>query len=281
LTEQSPFCVDVRRGLERAVLAAGNIDLVIADNQLSGEMALEVANRFIEQDLDLVIEYQIDEQVGSRIMDRFRQADIPVIAVDIPMVGATFFGVDNYRAGFMAGATLAEWIREHWDSQFDRLIILEEPRAGALPAARIQGQLDGLQSILGDVPADKRFTLNSGNTAEISEVAMTAALKKLPNEHRLAVISFNDDAAIGALTAARRLRRNADVSIVGQGADRRTREAMRDPNSRIIGSTAYQPEVYGEQLIALAHKILRGEPVPPAVYLQHTFIRAGSQTENA
>ena len=52
------------------------------------------------------------------------------------------------------------------------------------------------------------------------------------------------------------------------------REALRDPHSRIIGSTAYWPEHYGEKLIALALKILRGEPVPPAVYMEHTFIRA-------
>jgi ribose transport system substrate-binding protein len=72
------------------------------------------------------------------------------------------------------------------------------------------------------------------------------------------------------------LHRQSDVVIVGQGADRRTREALRDPHSRIIGSTAYWPEQYGEKLIALALKILRGEPVPPAIYIAHTFVKAES-----
>ena len=161
--------VDVRRGLERAAHEAGNIDLIIADNQLSGEVALEIADHFAAQNLDLVIEYQIDAQMGNRIMDYFRQADIPVIAVDIPMVGATFFGVDNYRAGYLAGAALGEWIKAHWDGHLDRLIVLEEPRAGALPGSRIQGMLEGVQSIIGAVPAEKRVTLNSGNTGEMSE----------------------------------------------------------------------------------------------------------------
>lgn len=276
LTENSPMCVDVRRGLERAAHAAGNIDLVMADNQLSGEVALQVADRFVAQNLDLVIEYQIDEQIGSRLIDRFRQANIPVIAVDIPMVGATFFGVDNYRAGHLAGVALGEWIEQHWACQFDQLIILDEPRAGALPAARIHGQLDGLQSIVGEVPAEKRLVLNSGNTDKIAEEQMLAALKLLPAAHRLAVISFNDDTASGALNAARKLHREGDVVIVGQGADRRVREELHDPQSRIIGSTTFSPELYGEKLIPLALKILRGEPVPPAVYMEHTFVRAGS-----
>jgi ribose transport system substrate-binding protein len=67
------------------------------------------------------------------------------------------------------------------------------------------------------------------------------------------------------------------VAIVGQGADRRVREALRDPQSRIIGSTAYWPEQYGEKIIPLALRIMRGEPVPPAVYMEHTFVRAATE----
>jgi ribose transport system substrate-binding protein len=275
LTEDGPFYVDVRRGLERAAHEAGNIDLIIADNQLSGEVAETVADEFLAQNLDLVIEYQIDEQAGNRIIERFQQANIPVIAIDIPMVGATFFGVNNYRAGQMAGAALGEWIADHWNGQIDRVLSLIEPRAGTLPAARIQGQLEGLQSIIGNLPPEQLITLDCGNTVDVAEKQMLAALKDLPNAHRLAVISFNDDAAIGALNAVCRSHRQGDVVIVGQGADRRVREALRDPQSRIIGSTAYWPEQYGEKIIPLALKILRGEPVPPAVYMEHTFVRAG------
>lgn len=275
LGENMPFSVDVRRGIERAAQAAGNIDLVLADNQLSGKVALQVADRLLAQKMDLVIEYQIDEQVGRRIMEKFRQANIPVIAVDIPMVGATYFGVNHYQAGLVAGEALGNWLKDHWDSQFDRLIILEEPRAGALPASRIQGQLDGLQSVIGAIPPERELTLNSGNTSEISETAMLDALKQMPKAHRIAVICFNDGATIGALTAARRLHREQEIAIVGQGADRRVHEELKRPDPRIIGSTAYMPERYGDQLIPLALKILRGEPVAPAVYVDHSFIRAG------
>jgi ribose transport system substrate-binding protein len=255
--------------------------LVLADNQLSGDVALEIADRFAAQGFDLVIEYQIDEQVGGRIMDKFQRAGIPVIAIDIPMVGATFFGVDNYRAGHMAGIALGNWLKQHWTGCFDRLVILVEPRAGALPAARIQGQLDGLQLVIGQVPVEKQLTLNSGNTSEVSEAEMAVALKQLPDAHRIAVICFNDDAAIGVLAAARKMHREQDVVIVGQGADRRVREELCRPGSRIIGSTAYAPERYGEKLIPLALKILRGEPVPPAVYMEHTFVCAAQETSAA
>jgi ribose transport system substrate-binding protein len=274
LDEAIPFAVDVRRGLERAAKEAGNIDLVVADNQLNGETALRNAEKLIAKGVDLVIEYQIDEKMGSIIMSKFQQAGIPVIAVDIPIVGASFFGADNYRSGHMAGLALGNWIKKNWQGRFDHLLVLEEPRAGALPAARIQGQLDGLQDVAGEIPQARITFLESGNTSETSEAHILEALKEHPDEHKIAVISFNDDAAIGALTAARRANREEDLAIIGQGADRIVRPEIRRANARIIGSTAFMPEKYGEKLVEMALRILRGESVPPATYIDHTFINA-------
>ena len=58
---------------------------------------------------------------------------------------------------------------------------------------------------------------------------MLQALQELPDARRLAVISFNDDAAFGAICAARELGREGDVAIVGQGADRIVRKEIRHP----------------------------------------------------
>lgn len=271
-SETLPFAVDVRRSLERAAADLGCIDLVVTDNRLSGEEALRVADKLIQRNIDLAIEYQIDYKAGNLIMNKFQQAAIPVIAVDIPMVGATFFGVDNYRAGHLAGVALGKWVLAEWGGAFDHLLILEEPRAGSLPEARIQGQLDGLRETLGQWPVGAIHHIDCSNVSAVSEAAVAAWLPAIPNGRRIAVVSFNDEAAFGALQAARRANREADVVIVGQGADRLVHGEIRDPASRLIGSTAYMPERYGEKLLELALKILNGESVPPAVYMNHVFI---------
>ncbi len=272
LTEEIPFGRDVRRGLELAAKPYGQIELVIADNQLSGVHALKLADDFITQGIDLMIEFQIDEKVGSQLMHQFSQHNIPVIAVDIPMVGATYFGVDNYKTGFLAGEELGKAIQREWDGKIDTLIVLEHPRAGQLTASRIQGQRDGVESIIGAIDPSCIITLDSGNTSSISEAAVHGTLEGLPRNRHIAVICFNDDAAVGALEAARKVYRTQEVLIVGQGADRRLRDELRYENTRIVGSTAFHPEHYGTALIDIALKILSGEPVPPAVYVEHTFI---------
>ncbi|MEM8532189.1 MAG: substrate-binding domain-containing protein [Chloroflexota bacterium] len=273
LSEQdSHIALDVRRGLEKAAQAQNNVDIIVADNRLDPVRALAVADEFIEQAVDLMIEYQIDYRTNSLIMKKFQSANIPVIAVDIPIVGATFFGVDNYQAGHMAGVALGEWIDMHWEGSLDAVIVLIEPRAGSLPEARIQGQIDGLQEHIGDIPSDGMHFLDCGNTSSVSESQVTQKLHELADCHRIAVLSFNDDAAYGALQAAQSLSRTEQVAIVGQGADRILRSEIRRPHSPVIGSTAFFPEAYGEKLMSLAIEILEGRAVPPAVYMEHVFI---------
>jgi ribose transport system substrate-binding protein len=273
-SEELAFAIDVRRGLERAVKMSNNIDLVVADNKLSGEEALRVADRLIERKVDLVIEYQIDEKTNNIVMEKFQQANIPVIAVDIPVVGATFFGVDNYRAGHMAGEALGRWVAHNWAGQFEKLIVLEEPRAGSLVGARIRGQINGLEEIVGSIVEDQKVYLDCGNTSSVTEAQVHKTLQRFPDIHRFIIISFNDDSAIGAVRAAKALGRETDIVIVGQGADRVVRDEIRRSGSCIVGSTAYMPERYGEQLMEIALKILRGEPSPPAIYIKHVFINS-------
>lgn len=276
LSEEIPFAVDVRRGLEKAAKQRSNVDLVFADNRLSGERALEIADNFIAKGVQLAIEYQIDARMGTLIMNKYQRARVPVIAVDIPMVGATYFGVDNFYSGQLAGKALGQWILKHWSGEFDRLLSLEEPRAGALPEARMQGQLRGLEDVLGKSLEARLTVLNSGNTSAASALEVQRTLAEMPDAHRIAVISFNDDAAVGALKAARLLQREDDLAIVGQGADRMVRQELRQPGTRIIGSTAFMPERYGEKLIDLSLRLLHGESVPPAVYMDHVFVDAGN-----
>lgn len=270
--DQSVFATDVRYGLEQAARKLGNVDLVIADNRLDGEVALKVADQLVAEGVDLAIEYQIDERVGGAVASKFYAAQIPVIAVDIPMVGATYFGVDNYRSGHIAGVALAHWILEHWNGKVDHLLVLQHTLAGSLPAARIQGQIDGLQETLG-VPQSITY-INRGTNAVAFEEQVVQVLDDLPTTHKVAVLSFNDNTAMGALRAAQSRGCEHNLAIVSQGADRHVRAEIRRPNSPVIGATAFWPERYGEKLIDIALRILRGESVPPAVYVEHVFLNA-------
>ncbi len=59
LSEQVPFAAEVRRSLERAAKEAGNVDLIVMDNELDEERALEVADALVAARCDLIIEFQL------------------------------------------------------------------------------------------------------------------------------------------------------------------------------------------------------------------------------
>jgi ABC-type sugar transport system, periplasmic component len=272
LTEDIPFAVRVREGIEKAAKEAGNVDLVTADNKLDGATALANADNFITQGVDAVIEFQTDEKFGKAIMEKFEAKNIPVIAIDIPMPGATFFGVNNPVAGQMAGEGLGNWIKKNWDGQVDALIMLELPQSGPIPAARLKGQRDGLEKIVGKIPEDKVKHLDSKNTLEEARKLVADTLTTLPNAKRIAVVCINDDTAQGAIAAAEAAGRQDHIAVVAVDASERGREAIRKPNSRQIGSTASFPEKYGEKIIPALLKKLQGEELPPEIYTDHVFL---------
>jgi ribose transport system substrate-binding protein len=280
LTEQTPFSRDVRRSLEAAARRSQRIELIVADNQLNADVALQVADELLDEDLDLVIEYQIDEATGSLISYKFEQVDIPVIAVDIPMVGATYFGVDNYKAGHIAGIELGKAVQKNWGSRYDYLIVLEQRRAGPLPAMRIQGQIEGFQEILGRITEKRIIRVDTDNTPEGARAEMEKTFDELEQDNRLAIACFNDDAAIGVIKAAQAMHRETNILLIGQGADRSLRRVLRQNPPFLVGATAFHPEAYGERLIDLAFRILAGEQVAPANYMHHTFIHAANVDEH-
>jgi ribose transport system substrate-binding protein len=272
LTEGISFTTQVRQSIEQAAKQAGNVDLVEANNNLDGATALANADNFITQQVDGVVEFQTDAKFGNVIMDKFRAHNIPVIAIDIPMPGATFFGADNYHAGTLAGQGLGQWIQKNWNGQVDALIMLELPQSGDIPAARMQGQRDGLESVVGKIPESKVKHLDSKNTLEVARQLVADTLTTLPNAHHIAVVSINDDTALGAIAAAQAAGRSNDIAVVGQNATDNARIEIRKPGSRFIGSTAYFPEKYGFKIIPAMLKLIQRQAVPPSIYVDHVFV---------
>ncbi|MEA3337344.1 MAG: DeoR/GlpR family transcriptional regulator [Chloroflexota bacterium] len=272
LTEEMIFAQQVHRSLERAAEKFENVELLIRDNRLDRQTALDNADWFVANQVDLMIEYQIDAHAGNIIMDRFNRAGIPVIAVDIPLPGATFYGADNFRAGYLAGEVLGAWVHTHWDGRLDLLLKLEMPEVGPVTSARLLGQQVGLESILGFLGDDRIISLDCPGVLDAAVERVKKIIPTLAEDARIGIIGINDEAVLGALTAFEQASRLSQVVAVGQNADRLGCTALRRPDYPFIGTTRFGPENYGEGLLHLALKILNGEAVPPAVFNQHVVI---------
>jgi len=269
-TTDSEFSRDVNDSVHR-IAAKEHIELIAVNNRYSAKTALHNADLLIKERVNLVLEFQTYEHVAPIISSKFLEANIPVIAIEIPHPGAIFFGADNYRAGTIGGRALGRWAKENWNGNVESLLLLELPIAGPLPQLRITGTVAGLGQVLPGVETRSVVHLDGKGEFEHSLDAVRKYLRRTPPKRTL-VAAVNDPMALGALRAFEEAGRSHLCAVMGQNAIRAAREELRRSGTRLIGSVAYFPERYGEELIPIAIAILQKKPVPSSVFVKHELI---------
>ncbi len=266
----SEFSREVTASMQRAA-AREQVHLITVNNRYSPREALRNADFLIRERVDLVLEFQTYERVAPIIAAKFLEANIPVIAIEIPHPGATYFGANNYQAGLIAGNALGRWANENWRGEVERILLLELPIAGPLPQLRINGFLDALRKILPGMAGIPTVHLDGrGDFDQILNV-IRKYLRRSPMKRTL-VGAVNDMCALAALRAFEEAGGGKHCAVVGQNAIRDARDELRRPGTRLVGTVAYFPERYGDELVPLAIRILQKKPVPAAVFVKHQLI---------
>ena len=124
---EMPFSVAVAQSVTAAAAASG-VELLMLDNRYDADAAIQNAEEFVAKRVDLVLEFQVEEEVAPRVAHIFNKADIPLVAIDVPHPNSTYFGVDNFEVGYEAGSLLAQHAQRKWKGKV---------RSG--PRRRLQG----------------------------------------------------------------------------------------------------------------------------------------------
>lgn len=255
----------------KAAASASNFDLFILNNNFSAKTALLNADRFVREKVHLVINSQLDYRVTAQIAAKFSDAEIPFVALDMPHPGGFYFGVDNYRAGRLAGRHLAKWALKTWQGEANEIVMIGADLGGPHLKARLDGFHDGLRE---SFPKARNLQSVYLDTKAQFEATLDAVRKYLRRRKvkRALIGAVNDTTALGALQAFRDFAMEEECAIAGHDACIEAREEMRRPSSRLVCSIAFFPETYGASLIKIATDILDGKPVPPATFIQHELV---------
>jgi ribose transport system substrate-binding protein len=272
------FSTDVTESVKLAATAAG-IELILLDNKYDAATALYNADELVRERVDLVLEFQIDQHIAPAVADKFHNAGIPLIAIDIPHPHATFFGVDNYRVGFEAGEFLGQFAKSRWVGEVNRVIGLGIEEAGPMVQSRMTGAFDGVKAKLPRLPDDAFLLLDGGGLRERSCRLILDYMRRNPKQRSLLITAATDTSALGALQAVRELKRENHVAIVGQDCIPEALEEMRNPHSPLIASVSHEAATYGPRVIQLGLAILNGQTVPPYNFVEHKLVTAASLTK--
>jgi ribose transport system substrate-binding protein len=264
------FSKDVSAGLQRAATAQG-IELISVDNRYSAKIAQRNADVLVREKVDLVIEFQTDEHVAPIVAAKYREAGIPLIAIEVPHPGATYFGANNYEAGLIGGRHLGRWAKQQRCSDADEVVLITLDRAGSLPRMRLTGMLVGMKDAYPPLETCKVSYLDGDGKLGDSFDVMRRHVRA-SHARRMLIGAINDPSALGALRAMQEAGRGETCAVMGQNASPEGRAELREPGTRLIGSVAYFPEKYGAEILAVAIDILNRRPVPPAVFVKHQLV---------
>src|SRR3954468_876888 len=264
------FSKEVSTGLQRAAAAQG-LELICVDNRYNVKIAQRNADVLCPEKVDLVIEFQTDEHVAPIVASKYREAGIPMIALEIPHPGATYFGAHNYEAGLIGGRHLGRIAKHQRYVEADEIILITLDRAGSLPRMRLTGMLVGMKETCPLLEQCKVTYLDGDGKLGESFEAVRRHLRG-SRARRVLIGAINDPSALGALRAMQEAGRVETCAVMGQNASPEGRMELREPGTRLVGSVAYFPEKYGAEIVAVALDILNRRAVPPAVFVKHQLV---------
>ncbi len=268
--EDSAFSQEWSESIIQAARAE-NVELLVFNNGPSSGDALKNADLMVREKIDLAIEHQFNEQIAPLLSARFLKAKVPLIAMGAAHAGATYFGGNNYQAGYIGGRGLGAWAKKEWNGQAHQLVLVEMTMAGPLLQSRMIGVETGVKEVLPELRQVVRLEGegNFGDTLKLlrRHLSRTRARKILLG-------AVNDPAALGALRAFEEAGWESECAVVGQGGAVEARKEMRRPQTRLIGTVGFFPEKYGDAIMRIAFDLLENRPVPPAVFTRHRLLTA-------
>jgi ribose transport system substrate-binding protein len=266
----SPFSQLNKAGLQALCSDAG-ITLLVADNEWQPQRNVANAQAFAERNVDFVINSLLDIQFAAAVRKPLDDAKIPLLALDIPVPGSQWVGVDNARAGFRAGAYLAETAVKRWGEKANEatLVIAAFPLVGPNGKLRNMAEEAGARATLKNLAKDQVVWLDMQGTADSGYAQMNNLIGRLDPDKPVLVASFSDEQLAGALRALSVAGRSDLTLAVGMGGERLDAVAT-DPT--FIGTMSFFPEDYACAAVPTALATLAGVPMPGSVFAYSNLV---------
>lgn len=276
ISEQDMTTLALREYLIECCEAYG-MSVIATDNEFSGTKAVQNVQTMIPRGIEGLVEFNVDESVGGVVMELCNEAGIPVIAIDIPHPGATFFGADNAYAGTIAGEAVGQAAKEKW-GDIDCLLLVDQMASGELPRQRVLKAEDGIKTVFPDFPSDKVFIVEGGQQADVAQQAVSAFLAAHPNEH-IGIVVLQGTAGLGTFAAIQIAGRDDDCIMVVNNEDNFFAHTQNYPESCWYGCVTFELIKYGQWIAPAMREILDTGVVPEYVYVEHKIVTRDNMDE--
>jgi len=258
------------------------IKIVVTESNFDVEQILPNVDNLIAQGANIIIDFNVNAEVGGNLVDYCGEKGIPVIGIDVVYTAPSgetswFFGANNAEAGTVAGEGLAAAVKERWGGEIDKLVLFYNSENGDLVRLRLSEMQTGMNKGGVDVPDEKVEWIEMGGGGSDTTVAanekFTNWLAANPDLHKVCVGTVNTETGQGVFSAAVTADRWEDCLLATNNNGNQTLAAWETPEAAMwLGGVVYNPGQYGEYIVPLVIKIMAGENPPKVSTMVHAFL---------
>lgn len=259
INEKGVFGKLVKLGFQEAAARRG-WNLVYVDNNADGQTAVSNAEYLaLRGDVEMVVNLNVDQSVGQTIMDILNEAEIGVIAVDIALPGAPFYGIDSGSMGTMTGEWMADWVKKNWGGECDYVVLITQIASGDEVQLRVRNTAVAMKNA--GIKIGQVVEIEGENDASIVQRRMTDFLTAHPRDEKIIVFTINENAGVGAQAAAETSGREKDVRIVSANCNADFTEMIYATKGQgsWFATNGNFPHLYGEETMQLMERVFAGE----------------------
>ena len=252
----------IANGVREAAEKYG-VELVTADINGDQSQVIKNVDLLIQQEVDAIIDATWNADVGATAAQKCRDAGVILIACDCLYDDVTHMvGADNYTAGQVIGAYMADYVKANWNGEVDYLVIVNEEAAGETTQLRMGGGIDALKAAGIDIPDDKIFWFDSmGQMLKAKEVT-TDFLTAHPDGEKILIDCLNDESGLGSLAAVQSSGREDDCLIYSYGGEPSSAANFKKEDNCWIATVNFNLPKYGELAMATIFDLLEGKDRP-------------------
>lgn len=219
----------------------------VFDNNGDAATTLSNADLMVAAEPDVIVEFSPVADATDRVGQKFQDAGIPCIALNVPVPGCNLLNFDQpYLADLGADVIAGEMSERGWTADDTTVVIGQASDLGESVNIAVtsfyeslSAQVPGMTPVKRDeieptttkISDDQGLQLDLGVTLDQAYNELTTALQSIPEDRNLVIYTVSDDATFGAQRAIANAGRSGTTIMSGYGGGAEALNQIRESDT--------------------------------------------------
>jgi ribose transport system substrate-binding protein len=246
------------------------------NNNNDPQTSVNNARLMLQDKPDLILEYIGIEGIGGSITRMVEQANVPLVAINVPIPGAYWFNLVNREIGTDTANIVVPLAKaKGWTAADTTVIIVQGSQAGTEVNDCVRyfyvtaaGSMPGMDKMEPSAitPLTTRIgksgiQVDGKGTLTDSYAAVKNTLQTLPSDRHILLYTINDDSTLGSWRAVTESHREDNTLVAGLGGSVAALKELRT-NPHWVAEGSIFTSHWGQYLIAMGVAIMHGVKPP-------------------